>query len=96
VRRPAQELLLYRDDGRRTMLDGHYRLIELLGVAAGLLGMVLALDEPKRSRAGAWAWMLTFVILIELCLYGVGRLERRGQTTLVTTASTAAVRAPGP
>ena len=78
------------------MPDGQYYVIELLGVAAGLLGLALALDEPRRSRAGAWAWMLTFVLLTELCLYGIGRLEGRRQTILVTAASTAAVRAARP
>ena len=71
-------------------------LVLLLGVVAGLLGLALALDEPRRSRAGAWAWMLTFVLLTELCLYGVGRLEGRRQTIVVTAASSAAVGAARP
>jgi hypothetical protein len=50
------------------MLDAGFA--ELLAVMVGLLGVGLTLHDPLRTRASALRWIVTFGMLVLLCLYG--------------------------
>jgi len=56
------------------MLDSRFELMSLLAVALGLLGLALTLHDPRRTRASAYRWMVTFAILALLCLYATARI----------------------